>query len=181
MKICVYGAASALIDNKYIEEGLKLGRELGARGHTLVFGGGNSGLMGAVVRGISEKNGHSIGISPEFFRPDGVLFEDSSKTFFTADMRSRKAMLDSLSDGFIITPGGTGTYDEFFEIYTLKRLGQTKKPIAILNTNGYFEPLLDLLRHTAEQKFMDKEDITEMLFVSDSVTEVVDYIEKSLA
>lgn len=179
MNICVYGAASALIDNKYIEEGLKLGRELGTRGHTLVFGGGNSGLMGAVVRGISEKNGHSIGISPEFFRPDGVLFEDSSKTFFTADMRSRKAMLDSLSDGFIITPGGTGTYDEFFEIYTLKRLGQTKKPIAILNTNGYFEPLLDLLRHTAEQKFMDKEDITEMLFVSDSVTEVVDYMEKS--
>ncbi len=180
MNICVYGAASALIDEKYIEEGLKLGRELGSRGHTLIFGGGNSGLMGAVVRGISEENGHSIGISPEFFRPDGVLFEDCSKTYFTADMRSRKAMLDSLSDGFIISPGGTGTYDEFFEIYTLKRLRQTNKPIAILNTNGYFNPLLALLHHTAEQKFMDECDISDMLFVSDSVTEVVDYIEKSL-
>ncbi len=180
MNICVYGAASALIDEKYIEEGLKLGRVLASRGHTLVFGGGNSGLMGAVVRGISEENGQSIGISPEFFRPDGVLFEGCSKTYFTADMRSRKAMLDSLSDGFIISPGGTGTYDEFFEIYTLKRLGQTTKPIAILNTNGYFDPLLALLHHTARQKFMDESDISDMLFVSDSVTEVVDYIEKSL-
>ena len=95
-------------------------------------------------------------------------------------MRSRKAMLDSLSSGFIITPGGTGTYDEFFEIYTLKRLGQTAKPIVILNVDGYFDPLLNLLRHTAELKFMDGEDLG-MLFVTESVTEAMDYIEKELA
>ena len=179
MNICVYGAASPVIDKEYIEVGESLGRLLGERGHTLIFGGGNSGLMGAVVRGISEKGGESIGISPEFFRPDGVLFEDCSKTYFTADMRSRKAMLDALSAGFIITPGGTGTYDEFFEIYTLKRLGQTKKPIAILNTNGYFDPLLALLRHTADERFMDAEDNENMLFVSDCIKEVVDYIENN--
>lgn len=179
MNICVYGAASPEIDKKYIEEGERLGSILGKRGHTLIFGGGNSGLMGAVVRGISKEGGESIGISPEFFRPDGVLFEDCSKSYFTADMRSRKAMLDSLSEGFIISPGGTGTYDEFFEIFTLKRLGQTKKPIAILNTDGYYDPLINLLHHTAELKFMDKEDIDSMLFVSDSVEEVIDYIEKS--
>ena len=180
MNICVYGAASPLIDEKYIDAGLALGRELGRRGHTLIFGGGNSGLMGAVVRGIEENDGESIGISPEFFRPDGVLFEGCDKTYFTADMRSRKAMLDSLSSGFIITPGGTGTYDEFFEIYTLKRLGQTAKPIVILNVDGYFDPLLNLLRHTAELKFMDGEDLG-MLFVTESVNEAIDYIEKELA
>lgn len=179
MNICVYGAASPIIDKKYIEVGEELGRLLGSRGHTLIFGGGNSGLMGAVVRGIGEKGGHSIGISPEFFRPDGVLYEDCSKTYFTADMRSRKAMLDSLSAGFIITPGGTGTYDEFFEIFTLKRLGQTKKPIAILNTDGYYEPLMKLLYHTAELGFMEKEDIDNMLFISEDIEEIVDYIEKN--
>ncbi len=178
MNICVYGAASPIIDKKYIEVGEELGRLLGSRGHTLIFGGGNSGLMGAVVRGISEKEGESIGISPEFFRPDGVLFEECSKTYFTADMRSRKAMLDSLSNGFIITPGGTGTYDEFFEIFTLKRLGQMNKPIAILNTDGYYEPLLKLLYHTAELGFMDKCDIENMLFVSENIQEIVEYIEK---
>ncbi len=177
MNICVYGAASPLIDKKYIEVGETLGRLLAERGHTLVFGGGNSGLMGAAVRGITEAGGESIGISPEFFRPDGVLYEGSSKTYFTADMRSRKAMLDSLSQGFIISPGGTGTYDEFFEIFTLKRLGQTKKPIAILNSYGYFDPLLALLRHTAEERFMDAEDIDGMLFVSDDVEKIVQYIE----
>ena len=179
MNICVYGAASPIIDKKFIEVGEALGRTLGERGHTLIFGGGNSGLMGAVVRGISSKGGESIGISPEFFRPDGVLFEDCSKTYFTADMRSRKAMLDALSGGFIITPGGTGTYDEFFEIYTLKRLGRTNKPIAILNTDGYFDPLLALLRHTADLRFMETEDIDQMLFVSDDVEEVVSYIENN--
>ena len=179
MNICVYGAASPIIDKKYTEVGEKLGRLLGERGHTLVFGGGNSGLMGAVVRGITEQGGESIGISPEFFRPDGVLFEGSSKTYFTADMRSRKAMLDSLSNGFIISPGGTGTYDEFFEIFTLKRLGQTNKPIAILNTDGYYDPLLKLLYHTAELGFMEKEDIESMLFVSDDIEKIVDYIEKN--
>ncbi len=180
MNICVYGAASPIIDKKYILIGEKLGEELGKRNHTLVFGGGNSGLMGAAVRGITKVGGKSIGVSPEFFRPDGVLSLDCSKTFFTADMRSRKAMLDSLSEAFIITPGGTGTYDEFFELFTLKRLGQTSKPIAILNTDGYYEPLLKLLYHTAELGFMDKEDIDNMLFVSDSIDEIISYIEEVL-
>lgn len=178
MNICVYGAASKLIDNKYIAVGEELGEKLGERNHTLIFGGGNSGLMGAVVRGITKVGGKSIGISPEFFRPDGVLSDDCTKTFFTADMRSRKAMLDSLSEAFIITPGGTGTYDEFFEIFTLKRLGQTHKPVAILNTDGYYNPLLKLLYHTAKLGFMDKEDIDNMLFVSESVDEIIDHIEK---
>ncbi len=179
MNICVYGAASPIIDKKYILEGERLGKELAKRGHTLIFGGGNSGLMGAAVRGVCEIGGKSIGISPAFFRPDGVLSNDATETYHTADMRSRKAMLDAMSDGFIISPGGTGTYDEFFEIYTLKRLGQIDKPIAILNTDGYFEPLLALLHHTAELGFMDKEDNEKMLFVSDSVEEVIDYIEKT--
>ena len=178
MNICVYGAASPTIDKKFILEGEKLGKELGRRGHTLIFGGGNSGLMGAAVRGISEVGGKSIGISPEFFRPDGVLSDECTESYFTADMRSRKAMLDSMSDGFIISPGGTGTYDEFFEIYTLKRLGQLNKPIAILNTDGFYEPLLTLLRHTAKLNFMNEADI-EMLFVSDSVEKIVDYIEQN--
>lgn len=180
MNICVYGAASPDIDTKYILAGEQLGRILGKRGHTLIFGGGNSGLMGAAVRGVSEAGGRSVGISPAFFRPDGVLFDDCTETYHTADMRSRKAMLDAMSDAFIITPGGTGTYDEFFEIFTLKRLGQLSKPIVILNTDGYYDPLLRLLRHTAELGFMDEEDIDGMLYVCESAMDAVDYIEKEV-
>ncbi len=178
MNICVYGAASDNIDRRYIEVGEELGRRIAKDGHRLIFGGGNSGLMGAVVRGVAEKGGESIGISPEFFRPDGVLFENCTRMYHTADMRSRKAMLDSMSDAFIIAPGGTGTYDEFFEIYTLKRLGRMNKKIAILNTLGYYNPLISLLNHTASLGFMDKEDNENMLFVSDSIDEIINYLEK---
>lgn len=177
MNICIYGAANETIDESYKQGVEALGRELALRGHTLVFGGGMYGLMGAAVRGVSQENGKSIGVSPKFFRPDGVLFEGCTEFYYTDDMRSRKALMEEKSDAFLVVPGGVGTYEEFFEMYTLLRLKQTDKPIAVYNLNGYYDPLMYMLTQTAEKGFMDKQSI-ELFLCSEDINEIFDYLEK---
>ena len=176
MRICVYGAASNEIDKSYIEAGESLGKEMGARGHSLVFGGGATGLMGAVARGIEKENGEIIGVSPSFFNVDGILFDRCSEMIFTDTMRERKQIMEEKSDAFIITVGGIGTFEEFFEILTLRSLDRHKKPIAILNTNGYYDHLIQFLENGVKENFLKAENL-ELFFVSDSHTEVLDYIE----
>ena len=176
MRICVYGAASNEIDKSYIEAGESLGKEMGTRGHSLVFGGGATGLMGAVARGIEKENGEIIGVSPSFFNVDGILFDRCSEMIFTDTMRERKQIMEEKSDAFIITVGGIGTFEEFFEILTLRSLDRHKKPIAILNTNGYYDHLIQFLENGVKENFLKAENL-ELFFVSDSYTEVLDYIE----
>ncbi len=176
MRICVYGAASNEIDKSYIEAGEILGKEIGKRGHSLVFGGGATGLMGAVARGIETENAEIIGVSPSFFNVDGILFERCSELIFTETMRERKQIMEEKSDAFIITVGGIGTFEEFFEILTLRSLDRHKKPIAILNTNGYYDHLIQFLENGVKENFLKAENL-ELFFVSDSHTEVLDYIE----
>lgn len=154
MNICVYGASSSTIDEKYIKAGEVLGEQMAAAGHTLVFGGGASGLMGAVARGMKKRGGKIVGVAPSFFNVDGILFPDCDEFIYTETMRERKEKMEELSDAFLMTAGGIGTFEEFFEILTLRQLGRHKKPIAILNTEGYFNPLIDLMENAIEQGFM---------------------------
>ena len=154
MNICVYGASSNDIDRSYIEETEYLGREIAKRGHTLVYGAGANGLMGAVARGVYEENGTIIGVTPSFFNVDGILFENVSELITTETMRERKQIMEDKADAFIVTPGGIGTLEEFFEILTLKQLGRMNKPIMLFNLNGYYDPLLRLLDETIAQGFM---------------------------
>lgn len=156
MNICLYGASSETIDKIYIEKTEKLGEEMGKRGHTLVFGGGARGLMGAAARGVTKAGGKAIGIAPSFFNVDGVLFPLCDEFIYTKTMRERKQILEQKSDAFIATPGGIGTFDELFEIATLKQLGQHNKPIALFNINGYFDNLLKLLEEAVLGEFMTK-------------------------
>lgn len=176
MKICVYGAASNEIDKSFLTAGENLGREMGKRNHSLVFGGGASGLMGAVARGISEENGEIIGIAPSFFNVDGILFEKCSEMIYTDTMRERKMLMESKSDAFIVTPGGIGTFEEFFEILTLRSLDRHKKPIAILNTNGYYNSLIEFLENGVKQNFLKSANL-ELFFVSENENEILDYLE----
>lgn len=157
MNICIYGASSNDIEKMYIHAGEDLGRFMAQSGHTLIFGGGQTGLMGAVVRGLSEYGGKSIGIAPRFFDIPGVLFADCTEFIFTETMRERKDLMEKKADAFIMTPGGIGTMEEFFEIYTLKQLKQHNKPIGILNTGGYYNDLIALLENTAAKGFMAHE------------------------
>ena len=177
MTICVYGASSNDIDKTYIEKTEALGALMAKRGHSLVFGGGAQGLMGASARGVKSAGGRVIGIAPRFFNVDGVLYDNCDEFIYTDTMRERKQLMEDKSDAFIMSPGGIGTYEEFFEILTLKQLGRHNKPIVIFNINGYYNPMLDMLKVTAEEGFM-KEKCLELFKVFEDETEVLDYIEK---
>lgn len=178
MKICVYGAASSLIDKDYIEAGEELGRKMVERGHSLVFGGGRSGMMGAPARGVYEKGGHILGIAPKFFEENNpeVSFENCTEFIHTETMRERKRLLDESSDAFIVSPGGIGTFDEFFEILTLKQLGRHNKAIAILNIDGYYDNLLQMMEVSIEKNFITR-DCVELFKVTNTIEETLDYIE----
>ena len=176
MNICVYGAASDQLADIYKKAGEALGEEMARRGHRLIFGGGASGMMGASARGVSKGGGHIISVAPSFFDIDGVLFPECDEYIFTDTMRERKQKLEDLSDGFVVTPGGIGTFDEFFEILTLRQLNRHKKPIAILNTEGYYGFMLAMMRNAADQHFMTPLNF-DLFFVSDRIEEVLDYLE----
>lgn len=176
MKICIYGASSNAIDKSFLDSGELLGEALAQNNHAVVFGGGAAGLMGAVARGAYKSNGEIIGICPSFFNVDGALFNNCTEMIYTETMRERKQLLEEMSDAFIITPGGIGTFDEFFEIYTLRQLGVHKKPIAIYNTNGYYNSLIDMLNNAIDKDFMPGTNM-DLLFVSDNPQEIINHIE----
>ena len=133
MKICIFGAASAHIDDIYIKKVEELGELLAKRGHSLVFGAGATGLMGAAARGFKRGGGFIHGVIPKFFREESVelIYEDCDKITYTETMSERKKTMEDECDAFIVTPGGIGTFEEFFEVLTLKQLGRHQKAIVI--------------------------------------------------
>ncbi len=177
MKICVYGASSNAIRAAYLEAGESLGRLMARRGHELVFGGGAQGMMGAVARGVTAGGGRSTGIAPSFFQVDGVLYDGCTEFLYTETMRQRKQLMEDRSDAFVMTPGGIGTYEEFFEILTLKQLGRHNKPIAVLNVEGYFDDLLRLLENTVREGFMQAACL-QLCGVFTDPAALLDYLER---
>ena len=176
MNICIYGASSADLEQSYYDRTEEFGKELGKRGHGLVFGGGKEGLMGAAARGVAAENGYILGIAPGFFDKPGVLYENCTEFIFTETMRERKYLLESRSQATVVVPGGIGTYEEFFEILTLKSLDRLDRPIVLYNINGYYDLMKKLLEHTADQAFMGKEVLDLCKFMDDP-KEILDYIE----
>jgi len=176
MNICVYGASSDKINEYYISETEKLGEAIALRGHSLVFGGGAQGVMGAAARGMKKQSGYVIGISPGFFNVDGVLFKECDEIIYTETMRERKQLLEDRSDAFIVAPGGIGTFEEFFEVFTLKQLARHNKPIIIFNANGFYDGMLKLLKEAEEQGFIRQKTL-ELYKVLKKPEEIVDYIE----
>ena len=154
MHICVYGASSSTIDPAFIQAGESLGLAMAKRGHTLVFGGGANGLMGAVARGMTRGGGQIIGVAPRFFDVDGILYPHCTEFVYTETMRERKAIMEERADAFVMTPGGIGTLEEFYEIATLRQLGRHSKPIAVLNTTDYYRPILEMWEQAISHGFM---------------------------
>lgn len=177
MRICLYGASSNQIDERFIEQTEAFGRMLAERGHGLVYGGGAQGLMGAAARGVYEKQGEIIGIAPTFFcQVDGVLFDKCSKFIYTETMRERKQLMEEHGDAFVVTPGGIGTFEEFFEILTLKQLGRHEKAVVIFNMLGYYDTMKCVLEEAIEKHFM-KPACRELYVFLDNAEDVIDYIE----
>ncbi len=176
MNICVYGAASNLIDKSFIEASENLGYKMAQRGHALVYGAGAQGVMGGTARGVERGGGKIIGIAPSFFNVDGMIFENCTELVRTETMRSRKELMEKRSDAFIMAPGGIGTFDEFFEMLTLKQLSRHTKAMAIYNVNGYFDDFINFIRHAMDENFIKKE-CEELYRVFDNIDEMLDYIE----
>ena len=176
MNICVYGASSAQIDKSYVDQGEKLGELLVKRGHGLVFGGGANGLMGATARGVYRAGGNIVGVVPTFFNVDGLLFDHCTELIRTETMRERKQIMEDRSDAFIMSPGGIGTFEEFFEILTLKQLGRHQKAIVVLDLNGYYQAMIEMIEQAIEHKFMTPA-CKQLFFSTDNVEEALDYID----
>ena len=176
MNICVYGSSSSKIEKKYIDSAYNLGRAIVKNNHTVVYGGGAEGVMGAVARGAYEEKGKIIGIAPSFFKVDGSLFDKCTKFIYPDTMRERKKILEDMSDAFIIAPGGIGTYDEFFEILTLKQLSRHNKPIAIFNVEHYYDDIINMLENIAKKHFMTEKSLN-LFKVFDDYKKIIEYIE----
>ncbi len=176
MNICIYGAASADIDQKYIKKGEELSEVLASHGHNLVFGGGANGMMGAAARGFYRKGAKITGVVPTFFNVDGILFEHCDKLIRTETMRQRKQNMEDLADAFIITPGGIGTFEEFFEILTLKQLGRHEKPIVIFDIDNYYDGIIELINQAIKKNFMTEKS-RSLFYVTEHIDEVCNYLD----
>lgn len=178
MKITVYGAASDKIDEKYKKDGYELGKALGLRGHSLVFGAGSDGMMGAVARGFKSVGAYVHGVIPTFFEEGGYerIFYEADKITYTETMAERKTNMENECDAFIITPGGIGTYEEFFQVITLKQLGRHEKAIVLFNSNGYFDDLKRLLEDAIKEGFVN-EQCKKLAVFANTIDEVIEYIE----
>jgi uncharacterized protein (TIGR00730 family) len=173
--ICVYSASSTQIDEAYFAAADALGKRLAQRGIRLVNGAGNLGLMRACADACLQAGGEVTGVIPRFMVEQGWCHEHLTEVIETDDMHARKQRMADLSDGAIALPGGCGTLEELMEIITWKQLGLYLKPIVIYNVNGFFDPLLEQLRHCVEGHFMRPEH-QAIWHVATSADEAIDLV-----
>lgn len=152
--ICVYCASSTQIDEAYFRDATRLGELMAEQDIALVNGAGNMGLMAASANGCLSRGGKAIGIIPEFMIKEGWHHEGMTELIVTPDMHERQATMAAKSDAAIVLPGGCGTFAELFELITWKQLGLYLKPIVLLNTNGYYEAMREVLQQAVNQNFM---------------------------
>lgn len=157
MRICVYCASSNKADSRYRAAAFHLGELLADGGHSIVYGGGLAGSMGALADGALSKGGNVIGVIPRFMADLEWQHPGIGDMQVVEDMRERKHRLLTGSDAVVALPGGCGTLEELFEAITLKRLGLYFNPIILLDTLGYWQPLDAFLHKTIEQHFMNPE------------------------
>jgi uncharacterized protein (TIGR00730 family) len=176
--ICVYCASSSACDAVYHDVARRLGSLLAERGYSIIYGGGAVGSMGALADGAVARGGKIVGVLPKFMQELEWGHTRLTELRIVEDMRVRKHMMLSESDGVVALPGGSGTLEELFEAMTLKRLGLYTKPIVLVNTRNYFAPLIDLLEHAIAERFMDRRHL-RMWQLVDSPEDVPDAIENA--
>ncbi|MFW5927385.1 MAG: TIGR00730 family Rossman fold protein [Wenzhouxiangella sp.] len=154
--VTVYAASSRALDSVYVDAAARLGETLGRTGYRVVYGGGSHGLMGAMADAALARGAEVHGIIPEFLTRVEAGHPGLTSLEIVSDMRARKARMLEDSDAVIALPGGCGTFEELFEAMTLKRLGQFLGPIVLVNTHDYYRTLLDFLRHSVAEHFMNR-------------------------
>ncbi len=152
--LCVYCSSSDRLDPKYYAGATQLGVQMALRQWALVYGGGRTGLMGAVARGVKVNGGRVIGVIPEFMKALELEFTDADELISVVTMRERKMLMETRADAFLALPGGWGTLEEVLEILTLAHLEVLQKPVVLLNQDGYYDDLLRLFDRIVDEKFM---------------------------
>lgn len=176
MKITLYGAASEKIDKAYKDAVYELGKEIAKRDHTMVFGAGASGLMGAAARGVNSGGGKIVGVTPHFMHDFEPVYENCTQLIDTETMSERKNIMEEMADAFIIVPGGIGTFDEFFQIITLKTLGRHDKPIVLFNVNGFWDNILSVIGSDIFKGFINI-NVASCFCVCESAKTAIDTLE----
>jgi len=174
-RLAVFCGSSNGASDVYIEGAKKLGKELAKRNIALVYGGANVGVMGAVANSILEEGGYVIGVMPSFLEKREISNKNLSELIVVDSMHERKAKMADLADGFIALPGGPGTLEEFFEVFTWAQLGLHSKPCGLLNINHYYDPLITLFNHMADEQFLH-EQYRSMALVNEEPKELLDQL-----
>lgn len=152
--VCVFCGSRPGARPEYLEAAARMGAELARRGLTLVYGGASVGIMGAVADAALAAGGRVVGVIPGFMSPKELAHKGLTELHTVGSMHERKALMAERSDAFVALPGGFGTLDELFEIVTWAQLGLHRKPMGLLDTRGYFQPLVAMARHMAQEGFV---------------------------
>ncbi|MBE3011426.1 TIGR00730 family Rossman fold protein [Microbispora sp. NEAU-D428] len=177
MFVCVYCSSSQKIDRKYLDLAREVGAELARRGHGLVSGGAIVSCMGEVARAVRDGGGHTVGVIPQAMVDVEIADTDSDELIVTADMRERKGIMDARSDAFLVLPGGIGTLEELFEIWTSRVLGMHERPLVVLDPWGLYGPLRDLVDGMYEQGFT-RPNVFDAISWATTVEEALDMLER---
>ncbi|MEH0935629.1 LOG family protein [Micromonospora psammae] len=177
--ICVFCASSRTLDQRWLDLAAETGAELARRGHTLVSGGGCVGMMGALADGARAAGGRTVGVIPQALVDLEVADLASDELLITDTMASRKTLMIEKSDAFLTLPGGLGTLDELFEVWTTATLALHAKPMVLVDTDGFYRPMLDWLAALATQTFLKPAGL-DLLTIADSVPTALDTLESQL-
>ncbi|TDC91266.1 TIGR00730 family Rossman fold protein [Actinomadura sp. 7K507] len=174
----MFCSSSGRIDRRYVDLATEVGAELARRGHSLVSGGAQVSCMGAVARAARAGGARSVGVIPEGLVSVEISDEDNDELIVTHDMRARKGEMDRRSDAFLILPGGIGTLEELFEVWTARVLAMHEKPVVILDPTGVYDPLRELMEGLTEQGFA-RHRIWDAIGWTSNVPEAFDLLERS--
>lgn len=172
-RVTVFCGSSFGTDEIFKAQAILLGNKLAEENIGLVYGGANVGLMGAVADGVLKKGGEVFGVLPNFLRSKEIAHDHLTELFLVETMHERKTKMNELCDGVIALPGGFGTLEEFFEMLTWAQLGLHKKPIAILNIDGFYDSLIAFIQTTVDKGFL-KQVNQDMLIISDNIEDLLD-------
>ena len=175
-RVCVFAGSSSGARSQYGDAARSLGAALVSRNLGLVYGGGAVGLMGLLADTVLERGGHVIGVIPRPLVDREVAHSGLSELRVVASMHERKTQMAQLSDAFIALPGGLGTLEELFEIWTWAQLGIHRKPCGLLNVEGYYDRLLEFLNHAVTEKFIDTKN-RSMMTLAEGGDELLDRLE----
>lgn len=171
--VCAFCGSNSGIGSAYLLAAQKLAKELATKNLSLVYGGGNIGIMGELANTALNYNVKVTGVIPQTLVDREAALHEVSELIIVDTMHERKAKMSALSDAFIAMSGGIGTLEELFEVWTWKQLGIHSKPIGLLNTDGYFDKLVEFLNESVEKEFM-RRDVLEMLIVDDDSSRLLD-------